>query len=215
MAGRRRHVARFWQKGSQSVTHRKSLAYGLIALALLLAGCGGDDAGNPTSTAIGTGQQGGPNVLRPLATGREVQAEDGRYSFRVPGEWVEYEDPLAELAFRTVAEDPALALNVVREAVSENTRIQAYAEEAREDVGRLYSNVNSFSLTPVRIGSLEAYRWIYSATFGERRRLFYQLFVIEGSEGFVLTGYAPADADPSMVSSTFDGIAGSLTFARG
>lgn len=197
------------------MTHRKSFVCCLFVLALLLAGCGGDDDGNPISTATVTGQQGGPNVLRPLATGREVQAEDGRYSFRVPGEWVEYDDPVAELSFRTVAEDPALALNVVREAVSDNTRIQAYAEEAREDIGRIYTNVNSFSLSPVRIGSLEAYRWIYTATFGERRRLFYQLFVIEGSEGFVLTGSASIDADPSKVSSTFDGIAGSLTFARG
>ncbi len=197
------------------MTHRTSLVSCLVCLCLLLTACGGDDAGNPTSTPAGAGQQGGPNVLQPLTTGREAQAEDGRFSLRVPGEWVEYDDPIAELSFRTVAEDPALAVNVIRESVGDNTRVQAYAEEARDDVGRIYRNVNSFSLSPVRIGALEAYRWIYTATVGERSRLFYQLYVIEGGQGFVLTGYAPIDADVSMVSATFDGIAGSLTFARG
>ena len=197
------------------MTHRKLFVSFFCVLALLLAACGGDDPASPTSTVTDVGRTGGPNVLQPLTTGRDVQAEDGRYSLRVPGEWVEYDDPVAELSFRTVAEDPAMALNVVREEVGDSARVQAYAEEARDDIGRSYRNVNSFSLTPVRIGALEAYRWIYTATFGERQRLFYQLFVIEGGQGFVLTGSAPIDADVARVSSTFDGIAGSLTFARG
>jgi len=182
---------------------------------MLLAACGGDDSANPASTAADAGQPGGPNVLQPLTTGRDVQAPDGRYSLRVPGEWVQFDDQISELSFRTVAEDPALALNVVREDVGGTARVQAYAEEAREDVGRIYKNVNSFSLSPVRIGTLEAYRWIYTATIGEQSRLFYQLYVIEGGQGFVLTGYAPLDADLSSVRSTFDSIAGSLNFARG
>jgi hypothetical protein len=197
------------------VTHRKSLVYVFCVLAMLLAACGGDDSANPASTTADAGQPGGPNVLQPLTTGRDVQAPDGRYSLRVPGEWVQFDDQISELSFRTVAEDPALALNVVREDVEGTARVQAYAEEAREDVGRIYKNVNSFSLSPVRIGTLEAYRWIYTATIGEQSRLFYQLYVIEGGQGFVLTGYAPLDADLSIVRSTFDSIAGSLNFARG
>ena len=197
------------------MTHRKSLVCFIVVLALLLAGCGGDDAGTPTGTTADAGLPGGPNVLRPLTTGRDVQAPDGRYTLRVPGEWVQYDDPIAEVAFRTVAEDPALAMNVVREDIGDNPRVQVYAEEARDRVGRLYRNVNSFSLSPVRIGALEAYRWIYTATIGERERLFYQLYVIEGGQGFVLTGSAPIGSDLSAIRSTFDGIAGSLTFARG
>lgn len=203
------------RKDRKFVTHRKFLVVSLLALAILLAGCGGDEAGNPTSTAAQNGQTGDPNTLAPLTTGREVQAPDGRYSLHVPGEWVQYDDPIAELAFRTVGEDPALSLNVVREDVGDNPRVQAYAEEARDRIGSIYSNVVSLSLTPVKIGSIEAYRWIYTASVGQREHLFYQLYVVESGQGFVLTGSAPIAADMNSVSSTFDSIGGSLTFARG
>ena len=197
------------------MTHWKSLVFSLLVLAPLLAGCGGDAAGDPTSTTAPDAQAGSPNVLQALATGRDVLAPDGRYSLRVPGEWVQYDDPVAELAFRTVAEDPALSLNVVREDLGDNQRVQVYAEEARDRIRNIYRNVMSLSLSPVRIGALEAYRWIYTASVGARERLFYQLYVVEGGQGFVLTGSAPVAADLPTVRSMFDGIAGSLTFARG
>lgn len=203
------------RKDRNSVTRWKSRVFYLLVLALLLAGCGGAEAGDPTSTTAPAGQTGGPIVLQASTTGQDVLAPDGRYSLRVPGEWVQYDDPFAELAFRTVAEDPALALNVVREEIGENPRVQVYAEEARDRIGRNYRNVVSLSLSPVRIGGLEAYRWIYTASVGAQERLFYQLYVVDGGEGFVLTGSAPVDANPDAIRPIFDGIAGSLTFARG
>jgi hypothetical protein len=197
------------------VTHRMSFVAGLLGLLLILVGCGGDEANDPTPS-VEAGQPGGVNVLRPMTTGQEVQSPDGRYSLRVPGEWVEYDDPVAELAYRTIADDPALALNVVRDPeLGESPRVQVYAEEGRERIARIYRNVNSLSLSPVRVGTIEAYRWIFTATVGERERLMYQLYVVEGGQGFVLTGSAPINTDLDVLSSTFDGIAGSLTFARG
>jgi len=207
-------VARFFQKGPQSVTHRTSFVVCLLGIVLLLAGCGGDDAPDPTPTSEAQ-QYGGLNVLRPMQTGQEIQAPDRRYSLRVPGDWVQYDDPVAELAYRTIAADPSFSLNVVREDIAANARVQAYAEDARERIARIYSNVNSFSLTPVRVGTVEAYRWIYTASVGQIERLFYQVYVIEGDQGFVLTGSAPVDTDIELLSSTFDPIAGSLIFARG
>lgn len=197
------------------MTCSKLLALSLLALTAVLAGCGGDGADAPSGTATSIGQSGAPNRLAPLTTGRDVQAPDGRYSLRVPGAWVQYDDPIAELAFRTVGEEPALSLNVVREDIGNNPRVQAYAEAARVRIGNIYSNVTSLSLTPVKIGSLEAYRWIYTASVGQRQRLFYQLYLIEGGQGFVLTGSAPLAADAASVSAMFDSIGGSLTFARG
>lgn len=187
----------------------------MLAMAALLAGCGGDDSREPTSTVASTGQQGGPQVLAPTTTGRDVQASDGRFSLRVPNEWVEYDDPIAEMAFRTITEDPALSFNVVREEVADNTRVQVYAEEARTRIGMTYNNVISLSLTPVMVGSIESYRWIYTASIGNRERLFYQLYIVDGGQGFVLTGSAPKGADLATVRSTFDSIAGSIIFARG
>lgn len=215
MAGGHRRVARFWQKGTQPVAHWKSHAVCILVLALLLTGCGGDDANAPSGATATSAQAGGLNELQPLLAGRDVQAPDGRYSLRVPGEWVRYDDPIAELAFRTVAEDPALAMNVVREDIGDNPRVQVYAEEARDRIGSIYRNVISLSLSPVRIGALEAYRWIYTASIGEQERLFYQVYLVDGGQGFVLTGSAPMTADLSTISATFDAIAGSMTFARG
>lgn len=189
----------------------------MFLLALLLAGCGsGDGSGNGNPNPTGTsGPANGPNVLQPLTSGRDVQPSDGRYSLRVPGEWVQYDDPIAELAFRTVAETPSLSMNVVREEVPDNPRVQVYAEEARERIARLYRNVNSMSLAPVKIGNIEAYRWIYTASVGQQQRLFYQVYIVDGGQGFVLTGSAPISADVPTVREMFDAIAGSLTFARG
>ncbi|MEX1158484.1 MAG: hypothetical protein WEC79_06095 [Thermomicrobiales bacterium] len=194
---------------------RTSILFCLLGLALLVAGCGGDqgDASDrATETAPPTG---GSNALQPLRSGRDVLAPDGRFSLRVPGEWVRYDDPFAELAFRTVAEDPAIALNVVREELAENPRPQVYAEDARRRISSSYSNVVSLSLSPVKIGALEAYRWVYTATAGGQDRLFYQLFVVDDGQGFVLTGVAPIGADFNVTRSLFDSIAGTLTFARG
>lgn len=203
------------RKDRNSVTRCTSILVGCLALVTLLAGCGGDSAAEPTGTAASAAQSGGPVVLQPLTTGRDVSASDGRYSLRVPGEWVEYDDQISELAYRTVVEDPVLSVNIVREELGENTRVQAYAENARQDIGGIYRNVITISLSPVMVGSIEAYRWVYTATIGERERLFYQLFIVDGGQGFVLTGLAPATADVSTTRSTFDAIAGSLTFARG
>jgi hypothetical protein len=203
------------RKDRNSVTHWKSLAPLALVLAVLLAGCGSDDRPDPTATSSATGQAGGPNVLVAMETGRDVLAPDGRYSLRVPGEWVQDDDAFADLAFRTVAEDPALAINVIREDVADNTRVQAYAEGARDRISRTYRNVVSLSLSPVTIGSIEAYRWIFTGAVGTRERLFYQVFLVDAGEGFVLTGSAPIDADIDLVRPIFDGIAGSMTFARG
>lgn len=197
------------------MTHSTSALVCLLALALLVAACGGDQAGGPTATAETAGQPGAVIALPALRTGRDVLAPDGRYSLRVPGEWLEYDDPIAELAFRTVGEDPALALNVVREDLGESSRPQVYAEDARRRIRSVYSNVVSLSLSPVRIGELEAYRWVYTATAGGQERYFYQLFVIDAGQGFVLTGVAPIAADFSRTRALFDSIAGTLTFARG
>jgi hypothetical protein len=203
------------RKDRTFVTHRKSLGAWLLALAVLLAACGGDDNSDPTSTTATDDATRAPNALAPLKTGRDVQAPDGRYSLRVPGEWVQYDDPIAELAFRTVGEDPSLSFNVVREDVGDNPRVQAYAEDARNNIGNTYSNVISLSLTAVKIGTVDAYRWIYTATVGQRQHLFYQVYVVEHSQGFVLTGLAPMGTDVDTVRSTFDAIVGSMTFARG
>jgi hypothetical protein len=184
-----------------------------LALVATLGGCGGD--GGAASIAPTEPEQSGSGSLRPLETGRDVLAPDGRYSLRVPGEWVQYDDPIAELAFRTTTENPALTMNVVREDIEGNLRPQAYAEGARRRVGSVYRNVISLSLSPVRIGEMEAFRWIYTATAGQRERVFYQVFVIDGNQGFVLTGMAPIGADLATTQATFDSIAGSLTFARG
>ncbi|MGH9175277.1 MAG: hypothetical protein ACRD1H_13020 [Vicinamibacterales bacterium] len=197
------------------MTPWKTLPAGLI-LILMLSGCGGNSRANAPTTTTGDDDSVTINAsLRPLTTGRDVTAPDGRYSLRVPGEWVRFDDPIAELAFRTTTESPALAINIVREDVDPDQRLQAYAEGARRRVGTVYRNVITLTLGPVRIGELEAYRWIYTATAGERQRLLYQLFVIDRGQGFVLTGMAPIDADLPTTQSLFDSIAGSLTFARG
>ena len=197
------------------MTSWKTLPVGLLVIVLLAAGGGDSRAHAPAAPTSDDGSSTNNATLRPLTTGRDVLAPDGRYSLRVPGEWVGFDDPIAELAFRTTTETPALAINVVREDIDANQRLQTYAESARRRVGSIYHNVISLSLGPVRIGELDAYRWVYIATVGQRERLFYQLFVIDQGQGFVLTGMAPIEADLRTTRALFDSIAGSLTFARG
>jgi hypothetical protein len=209
-------MARFWQKGTRGVT-RTLIGVALVALvtAVTLAACGGDDGASPTATSDPNAQSGGRQTLSPLTAGRDVLAPDGRYSLRIPADWIRVDDPLAELAFRSTTTEPQLYMNVVREDLNGVDRAQAYAESARRRVGTIYANVVSISLAPVKIGDIDAYRWVYSATAGERERLFYQLYIVDGGQGFVITGLAPPDADLQSTQRTFDSVAGTLTFARG
>lgn len=186
----------------------------LTATLLALSGCGisrGSDAG-PTATSPPplSGQ-----ALQPLEAGRDVLAPDGRYSLRVPSDWLTANAPVAEVSYRSPDLASSTSFTVVRENLTSIQRPQAYAEAARREITSQYRNVLTISLAPVRVGNHEAYRWIYTATRGSEDFYFYQLFVIDGGEGFVLTGLAPVTSDFATTQATFDAIAGTMLFARG
>jgi hypothetical protein len=144
-----------------------------------------------------------------------VIAPDGRYSMFVPGDWVEVAVGLSEITYRSPDATSTMILSVSREELVDIRRPQAYAEAGRRSVTAIYSNVLTLSMTPVQVGGIEAYRWIYTATVSGSERLFYQLFLIDGNEGFVVTGFAPATVDFGTTQALFDSMAGSINFARG
>lgn len=157
---------------------------------------------------------GGP-ILRGLTSGRQVTAPDGRYAMFVPADWLDVNVGLAELSFRSSDGAGPLLLSIAREPLTQTRQPQVYAEAGRRSVSAIYSQVLTLSMTPVQVGEIPAYRWMYTATVGGREQLFYQLFLIDGGEGFVVTGNAPVSSDFTDVQALFDSIAGSISFARG
>lgn len=184
-----------------------------LALPLLLAACGDSDKqtlDRPAGTAAS-----GPVVLTPLTAGRDLAAPDGWYTIRVPADWVESPPIVAELSARSTTGESPLSLRITREALDGITTPQAYLEATRRDINARYENVVTISLGPVRVGSVDAVRWLYTATVDGEPRMLYQLFVVQGGSGLVLTGIAPADSDYQQVGATFDTIAATLSFGRG
>jgi hypothetical protein len=189
----------------------------LLALALgTTVGCGGNQTAaspttSPSARVVGPG---GP-VLRGLTAGRQVTAPDGRYALFVPADWLEVNAGLAELSFQSSDAANPYSISIAREQLVETRQPQVYAEAGRRSVSAVYANVLTLSMTPVQVGEIPAYRWMYTATVSGRERMFYQLFLIDGGEGFVVTGNAPVTSDFSDAQELFDSISGSISFARG
>jgi hypothetical protein len=185
----------------------------LVLATLTITVACGDDA-DPAPAAPSPSRAGGL-TLQPLTAGRDVTSPDGRFALRVPADWVAANAPVAELSFRAPEDDEPLSFTIVREELAEIRRAQAYAEAGRRRIGEIYRNVITLSLTPVGVGSHDAYRWVFTADTGTGEFYFYQLYLVRGSDGFVMTGLAPITTDFSHAQSVFDAIAGSITIARG
>jgi hypothetical protein len=183
----------------------------VVVITLAMACGGSSDPAAATPSAARTGNL----TLQPLLTGRDVTAPDGRFALRIPADWIAANAPVAELSYRSPEPDDQLSFSIVREELTDIRRAQAYAEAGRRRIGELYRNVITLSLTPVRVGSHQAYRWVYTAGTGTGEFFFYQLFLVDGSDGFVMTGLAPMTTDFVHAQSVFDTIAGSITLARG
>jgi hypothetical protein len=198
--------------------------YALLALlGVLLAACGGDKTlrqplptitSTPATPVAGIGP-----FLQPLVGGQQITASDARYSISVPRDWVTIQAPPAELAFAQPSSSASsgVTVNMAREPLGPTgiSDAQAYANAGRQRVSTIYQNVVTLSFDPVQVGTHGAWRWIYTAHTGGADHYYYQLFVLDGAEGFVLTGVAPADTDRRATQALFDSIAGSLTFVRG
>jgi hypothetical protein len=188
-----------------------------VLAALMLIACGGDDADNGrratrTAEANATTDE---RILQPLEAGREFTAPDGRYSVRVPADWIQEERAIADLAFHSSAPGMAVQFNITSERNDESRTLQGYAQAARQVVEETFTNVLTVSFTPVQVGSQEAMRWLYTARVNNSERLYYQLYVVEPSRAYVLTGIVPADSSFDEVRSTFDAVAGSFKLGRG
>jgi hypothetical protein len=187
----------------------------LVALfSVVLAGCGGEP--EPTATPMGQVQigPGGP-ILPGLTSGRQVMAPDGRYAVFVPADWIEIGSGIAEVTYRSPDLEAAMTVSIARERLAEIRRAQAYAEAGRRSVSAVWTDVITLTMTPVQVGDVHAYRWLYTATVSGAERLVYQLYIVDGNEGFVLTGFAPIDSDFAQSQATFDAIAGSISFGVG
>jgi hypothetical protein len=194
--------------------------YRFVVTCIVLVIAGGSACGGSSQTEVATETAaphigpGGP-ILRGLTAGRQVLAPDGRYSLYVPAEWLELNVGLAEVSFRSPEANSVYQVSVTREQLDGIRQPQVYAEAGRRGVSRVYQNVLTLSMSPVQVGEVAAYRWVYTATTAGRDQMFYQLFVIDGGEGYVVTGSAPVTTEVSQMQALFDSIAGSLSFARG
>jgi hypothetical protein len=207
----------------RSRTRRAQLAACALVIVACVA-CGGEKTPTrllPTITPTpATPVAGAGPFLAPLTGGHSYVAADSHYSISVPSDWTRINAPPAEQTFVQPGSTElanGVTVNLVRERLGPTgiTTAQAYAESARQRIGDIYQDVAPISFDPVRIGTHGAWRWTYTAKAGGVNHYFYQLFVIDGAEGFVLTGVAPVDADQRATQALFDSIAGSLTFVRG
>jgi hypothetical protein len=204
-----------------------SAAQAICAFVLLtvVSACGGeprarlDPATLPTITpTVATAVAGQGELLAPLPPGQIVVPEDGRYTFVVPDDWYAIDAGIAEEYWvqpPQAGSEPEVAVNMVRESIEGIENSRQYAEIGKEHGSEIYPGVVTISSAAVRVGDRPAWRWLFTADIGDGGTLFYQLFIIDGRQGFVLTGSAPMNADERAIQALFDSIAGSLTFVRG
>lgn len=198
----------------------------IVSLLTLLAACGEeprprlDPRTLPTITPTPvTPVPGQGEYLMPLQGGQTVVPDDGRYTFVVPTGWYSIDVSIAEEFWveppAVAGEDPQITVNIVRENLSGIENPRQYAEIGQKHGAQMYSSIVTISSAPVRVGDRPAWRWLFTANVGAKGTLFYQLFIIDGRQGFVLTGSAPATGDERALQALFDSIAGSLQFVRG
>jgi len=188
-----------------------------VLVGITLIACGGSDAGSSADATATTETVADPaeRVLQPLVAGREFTAPDGRYSLRVPADWIKEERTLADLSFHSSAPGADVRFNVTSEDNRSTRTLQGYAEAARQSVEETFTNVLSVSFTTVQVGDQAAIRWMYTASVNSASRLYYQIYVVEPGRAYVLTGIAPADASFDETRATFDAVAGSFKLGRG
>lgn len=188
-----------------------------VIILLSLSACGGnDDISSRNATLTTEAQTAIDNrVLQPLVAGREFTAPDGRYSLRVPADWIKEERALADLAFHSSAPGDPLRFNITSERNPDSRTLQGYAQAARQTVEETFVNVLSISFTPIKVGERDAMRWLYTATVSNAKHLYYQIYVVEGDRAYVLTGIAPTDANVEETRGMFDAVAGSFKLGRG
>lgn len=190
----------------------RALSMLLLLAILVLPACGGDD--DPTREPSPEATR-DPRALEGLVAGREFLAPDGRYSLRVPPDWLKSEAAISELSFYSTAPGHGLTLNIAREQLRTITHAQAYAEAARETIEDTFRDVVTISTTPVVVADHQAIRWIYTASMSEGDYYYYQVFLVDRGEGFVFTGRAPQQVDFAATQAIFDSVVGSLRFGRG
>jgi hypothetical protein len=128
---------------------------------------------------------------------------------------VKEERAIADLAFHSTEPGVAVRFSITSESNSANRTLQGYAQAARESVEETFTNVLTVSFTPVRIGGVDAMRWMYTATVNNEPRLYYQVYVVETGRAYVLTGITEVNADPEDTRGIFDPVAGSFKLGRG
>jgi hypothetical protein len=111
--------------------------------------------------------------------------------------------------------EPEVTVNVVRETLDGVENPRQYAEVGQEHGKEIYKSIVTISSAAVRVGDRPAWRWLFTADIGAEGTLYYQLFIIDGRQGFILTGSAPRTSDERAIQALFDSIAGTLTFVRG
>jgi hypothetical protein len=196
----------------------------LVIPGIIISGCGKDrprldPATLPTITpTVATPGAGDGEYLIPLQQGQTVEPDDGRYTFLVPSDWTSVDAEIAEEFWVEPPAgdtDPQVTFNVVRESLNGIENPRQYAEVGQEHAQQIYPSISTISSELVRVGNRPAWRWIFTASVGSGGKFFYQVFIIDGRQGFVLTGSAPKNADPASMTNLFDSIAGSMTFVRG
>lgn len=226
----------------QHVSARRSgyilkMASALILVSAVLAGCSGGDIGTsdelppmpPTATPIPPTPaptiQAEPEVelegeiLDPLDDGQEIVAGDQRYSIVIPNFWVQGTAPTADIAYResgAAATDHGYSYNVMREQLPDDVRdAWAYAESGRAAAEAVLPEIETISMEPVQVGTVQGVRWIYTTRLTTDTVMVHQTYIVDGRTGFLLTGSAPADGDLNAARSLFDSISGSFSFPRG
>lgn len=206
----------------------------VIILTLVLTACGGERSSvddlppiPPTITPVPTSTPAPPStpvnldgeLLEPLEDGQEIVPDDQRYSIVLPEFWVSGVAPGADIAYREsggTPEDSEYAFNVMRERLPASIAdAEAYAESGRNSVEESFENVETISMEPVQVGDAQGMRWIYEMTVTVDPVLVHQVYIVDGSTGFLLTGSAPADGDRDAAIDVFSAITGSFTLPRG
>jgi hypothetical protein len=156
----------------------------LAALALVVAGCGGDKAGGGEVVTFQRTAQTRPPADRPSV------AQATLFTIRVPAGWERKDSTLAGGIQRSEWRDPASpSTSVLVDAVAEATSTPEERARRNRDRGAAKPGYRERQLAAVTLGGREGFVWDYELS--GRRIVDY--FLNDCGDGYAVQGTAPPD----------------------
>ena len=154
-----------------------------------------------------------PSPSAVLVRGQTYNDPQGRFSFTIPGDWVQVRASGSEVAFQSpipAGAAPASVTVVLEKLPTASISLDEYDEAAEGALRQQFPDYQPVSLTNVSVDGRRAYRRVYTATIANRLQQVQQVYLIDERDvAYLVSCIAPRDTFANY-SAIFDQITGTF-----